>query len=124
MDCRLWHYGDMTKKRIVLIVTCLLVAALGAWLAIVRGKNGEEIATAVSALGAVAAVGVAIWAALRGSQGETSMRVSRTGKATTETGNANSGISIKADTVGSGKAERTGDAKSGKGHANTGIQQE
>ena len=111
-------------RRIVLIVTCVLVAALGVWLALAQGKGGNEIATAVSALAAVAAVGIAIWAALRGSPGETLLKASRTGKATTQTGNANTGVSTKAGSAGTGKAERTGDAKSAEGNANTGIQQE
>jgi hypothetical protein len=114
----------MITRRVVLIATCLLVAVLGAWLALVGWEDGDKIATSASALAAVAAVGVAVWAALRTSQGGTSLMASRTGNATTEAGTANTGVSTKADMKGSRRAERTGDARSSNGDANTGVQQD
>lgn len=113
----------MNTGRVVLIVTCLLVAALGVWLVIVRWEAGDKIATSVSALAAVAAVGVAVWAALRASRAGTSLVASHTGKATSKTDKANTGVFVKANMNGSKKAIRTGEADS-ESDANTGVQQD
>lgn len=109
----------------MLIVSCLVVAGLAAWFAVARWEDANKVATVASALGAVAAVGVAAWAALRTPLARRSFTVTRTGRATArEGGRANTGISGKADQVdGSVHVERTGDATaSGDSDANTGIQ--
>ncbi|MGX7827879.1 hypothetical protein ACTG9Q_22605 [Actinokineospora sp. 24-640] len=103
-------------------MTCALVAGLGGWFAVARWDQADRVAAIVSALGAVAAVGVAVWAAVRAPQGA-SVRVSRTGDATAHGGQANTGVSGEArHLAGPVVAEKTGDAAaSGDGDANTGI---
>ncbi|CAM3959184.1 hypothetical protein KIPE111705_33505 [Kibdelosporangium persicum] len=107
--------------RIVLIVSCLLVAGLGVWFAVVRWEDANKIATAASALGAVAAVGVAVWAALRTPPARKSVKVSNTGDATADSGGrAITGVVGNAGHV---RVTRTGDAKaSGGGDAVSGAQ--
>ena len=101
-----------------LVVTCVVVAGLGVWFAIARWEDANRVATVASALGALAAVGVAVWAAVRGS-GKT-LTVSDTGRATAEHGKAITGVSGHAD--GPIRVERTGDAKAtGGGDAITGA---
>jgi hypothetical protein len=56
----------MTLKRMVLVVTCVLVAVLGWVFAVSQWETASRIATVASALAGVAAVGVGIWAALPG----------------------------------------------------------
>ncbi|MFI5589363.1 hypothetical protein ACIA5G_30215 [Amycolatopsis sp. NPDC051758] len=115
----------MTAGRVTLIVTCVLVAGLAGWLALARWDDANKVATAVSALGAVAAVGVAVWAVIRAPKAGRSMAVSDTGRATaTSGGKAVTGFSGKADsTTGSVQVERTGDAQaSGDGNAVSGVQ--
>jgi hypothetical protein len=56
----------MTLKRVVLVMTCMVVAALGWIFAVSRWETASRIATVASALAGVAAVGVGIWAALPG----------------------------------------------------------
>jgi hypothetical protein len=107
----------------VLLVTFLLVAGLGVWFAIARWDVADHGAAVVSALGAVAAVGVAVWAALRDS-GNGDVGVSRTGRATARRdGVASSGVRIKSRrSRGQLRAGRTGDATATDGGAaNTGI---
>lgn len=117
--------SSMTTGRIALLVTCMLVAGLGVWLAIARWDDANKVATSVSALGAVAAVGVAVWAVKRAPKTGGSIVVSETGRArATSQGNAVSGVSGEAgrDDVGSIRAERTGDAEaSGGGDATSGV---
>jgi cytosine/uracil/thiamine/allantoin permease len=106
----------MSLGRVALVITCLVVAGLGVWFTVAKWDDANKIATVASALGAVAAVGVAIWAAMRTSSG-TSVRVSDTGQATGT--NANTGFRGKTD--GSVTVKRTGSAKASGGDANTGI---
>lgn len=47
-------------------VTCLLVSGLGGVFTVTQWDRASRIATVVSALAAVAAVGVAVWAAISG----------------------------------------------------------
>ncbi|MEV1120999.1 hypothetical protein AB0I91_38600 [Actinosynnema sp. NPDC049800] len=121
------HMGDaltMTVGRAVLITTFIAVAGLGVWFAVAEWADANKIAAVASALGAVAAVGVAVWAALRGTNSGRSVVVSHTGDATAEEGaDANTGIRGKARGVGSMQVRNTGNAKAtGGGNANTGIQ--
>jgi hypothetical protein len=57
----------MSTRRLVLLLTALAVAALAAIFAIVGWAQAERIAIVVAGLVAVAALGVAVWAALPGS---------------------------------------------------------
>lgn len=100
--------------RAVLIVTCLVVAACTAAFTLLQWDQANRLATSLSALGAVGAIGVAIWAALR--QPNTKIRVSNTGKATSGAeGKALTGLTgpagISADVV----IESTGDADASQG---------
>ncbi|MEU0225663.1 hypothetical protein ABZ177_15090 [Streptomyces sp. NPDC006284] len=79
----------ITLRVAVLSGTGLLVAALGAWPAVVRWEDGDRTATSVSALAAVAAVGVSVRAALHASREQPTLVASRTGSATTRRGDAN-----------------------------------
>ncbi len=115
----------MTIGRIAILVTCVLVAGLGGWLAILRWDDANKVATSVSALGAVAAVGVAVWAVVRAPGTGRSIVVSETGRANaTSHGKAVTGVSAKAGKdVGSIRMERTGDAQaSGGGDAVSGVE--
>lgn len=115
----------MNVGRVTLVASCLVVAGLGMWFVVARWDQANKVATAVSALGALAAVGVAIWSALRPAQPQRSLTVTDTGRATAEDGGrAVTGMSGRASRVdGPLRVERTGDAKaSGGGDAVTGAQ--
>lgn len=107
--------------RIAVVATCVVVAALGGFFAIAQWDDANRVATVSSALGAVAAVGVAVWAATRTPNGR-SIEVTGTGNATAGSrGTANTGLRGQAD--GDITVRDTGDAKTtGGGQANTGIQ--
>ncbi|MGK3202803.1 hypothetical protein [Amycolatopsis sp. MEPSY49] len=113
----------MTVGRVALLVTCVLVAGLGTWIAIARWEDANKVATAVSALGAVAAVGVAVWAVVRTPRTSKAIVVTDTGKAKSASGgHAVTGVTGTPghDSV---RAERTGDAESsGGGDAVSGVQ--
>ena len=114
----------MNKGRAALIVTCGVVAGLGAWFAIARWEDANRIATVASALGAVAAVGIAIWAALRTPARPNSINIKDTGKANADSGgHANTGLRGKAASLDGGlEISGTGDAEStGRGNASTGL---
>jgi hypothetical protein len=114
----------MDARRIVLIATAGVVAVLAVTLVALRWDSANEIAVVVSALAAVAAVGVAIWAALPAGSGK-GMRISRTGRATAGPGGrANTGVSGPAGSLpDSVIVDRTGDADAASGgDANSGIQ--
>jgi cytosine/uracil/thiamine/allantoin permease len=116
----------MSTRRVVLVVTFLVVAGLGVWFAVAQWDQANRVATVASALGAVAAVGVAVWAALRGSGADEagSLRVSRSGTAIAgRGGTANTGVRASASTLrGPVGVNRSGDADaSGGGDANSGI---
>ncbi|MEV1083738.1 hypothetical protein AB0I98_36935 [Streptomyces sp. NPDC050211] len=113
----------MTARRVVIVVTGLAVAATGGLLAMTKSS---WTATVLSALAAVAAVGVAVWAALPGSSSrpETSIRVSGSGPARSGPGgSANTGLTGPVTGLrGSMDVERSGaaDASDG-GNASSGI---
>jgi hypothetical protein len=112
---------DVNGGRVVLIVTCLVVAGLGVTFVLLGWDQANRVATVASALGAVAAVGIAVWAALPGRA--TSIRASRTGTATARDGGvAVSGVQGPATPAGPLHADRTGDATgTADGQATSGI---
>ena len=117
----------MNRRRAAGAVTIVAVGTMAALLLVPGWGMASRIAIVVSALAAVAAVGVAVWAALpaASSGSEAGVRVSRTGRAVTgSTGQANSGVTGPASAMtGPVQADRTGDASaSGGGDANTGVQ--
>jgi hypothetical protein len=107
----------MNVGRIVLYVTCAAVAVLCGGFALLNWDIAVRWATVIAAVAAVAAIGVAVWATIRGPSG---VQASNTGSATVGPGGkANTGIRGKVE---SAKVNNTGDAKAGKdGEANTGI---
>ena len=131
----------VNARRIVLIVSCAAVAGLGVLLTVLRWGRADHLATVVSCLAAVAAVGVGIWAALPARPTPTGadpagatdperrlvIRASDTGHAIAGPGGrANSGVVAPKgdDAPASGEitAERTGDAHASRdSDANTGI---
>lgn len=113
----------MSVQRAVLVVTCLAVAALGGVFAFVRWEQAAHVATVVSALVAVAALGVAVWAGLPGSR-PAALRVSNTGEARAGAGGtAVSGLTGPATTGrGTVEVEHTGPADAtGGGDAVSGV---
>jgi hypothetical protein len=113
----------MNLRRMVLLVTVLAVAGLLAWLSVVKWDSASKIATVVCALGAVAAVGVALWAALPAAQWTKDILASRTGKAVAR-GGGSATTGVRAPGGGSGgpiRADRTGDAEADGGDATSGI---
>jgi hypothetical protein len=116
--------GSVSARRWVAMVTAGVVAVLLVLLVLLRWDSANKIGVVVSALAAVAAVGVAIWAAFPAASGM-SVRVLRTGRATAGPGGrANSGVSGPADSFPSDVlVDRSGDADASKGgDANSGIQ--
>ena len=107
----------MSSRRGVLLATCLMVAGLAGWFAVAKWDQASRIATVISALGAVAAVGVAVWAALPRSDNERTIRVSDTGSATARPGgSATSGrTGPGAGLSGRIVVERTGPADASEG---------
>ena len=103
------------------MITCLLLAGLGGVFALTQWDRASRIATVVSALAAVAAVGVAVWAAPPRS-GAT-VRVSNTGEAIAGVGGrANSGLTgrvgelkgpVEVEATGRADASNGGEADSG-----------
>lgn len=70
----------VNARRVVLIVACLVIAGLAVVFLVTERDESVWIATVVSALVAVAALGVALWAALPSTV--RGVRVSGTGSAT------------------------------------------
>ncbi|MGZ3143405.1 hypothetical protein ACVDFE_15715 [Lentzea chajnantorensis] len=113
-----------TIGRTSLVVTLLAVAGLGFWFAIARWEDANKVAAIASALGAIAAVGIAIWAALINRSRASQMIISGTNDAETHgEGDANTGLQGKTSKmIGSVEVRNTGKATAtGGGHANTGI---
>jgi hypothetical protein len=114
----------MSSRRVVLGITGLVMAALAVAFMVVRWDRADRIATAVTVLTGVAALGITAWAALPRGRQEPEIRVSGSGKATAEDGgSAVSGVSGLAGS-GPGRAEVTdsGDAHaSGGGDATSGV---
>lgn len=116
----------MGKGRWVLVVTCSIVAVLAASFLSLQWDQANRLATSVSALAGVAAVGVAVWAVLsaRKNSGAPSLKVKRTGNAeATGDGRSNTGIRARRGEVpGDLDVRRSGDAtSSGRGDASSGI---
>jgi hypothetical protein len=114
----------MNPRRLVLLVTCLVVAGLLVWFMVVKWSNANKIATVVSTLAAVAAVGVAVWAALPRSVSKGEAVAARTGKAVARgRSTAVSGVAAPAgQPTRQLKADRTGDADaSDGGEATSGV---
>lgn len=114
----------MTARRIVLLITGLVVAGLGAAFAVLRWDDANRVATVASALATVAALGLAVWAALPGGRPGHTLRVSHTGKAVAGAGGtAVSGVSGSAGSAtGDIDVHDTGDAEaSGGGNATSGV---
>ena len=121
---RLWDPVGVNLRRTVVLTTCLAVAGLLVWLALVKWSTASKVTSVVSALAAVAAVGVAVLAVLPGSAVTRRLQATRTGQAVAEgNSSATSGIKAKAGrSPEQVKASRTGDAKaSGGGEATSGI---
>lgn len=104
-----------------MVVTCLVIAGLGVTFVLLAWDQANRVATVASALGAVAAVGVAIWAALQGRT--SSVRASRTGAATARDGGvAVSGVQGLSAPAVPLHVDRTGDATgTADGQATSGI---
>jgi hypothetical protein len=119
--------GGVNTGRVVVVVTCVVVAGLGAWFAVARWDEANRVATVASALAAVGVVGIAIWAAVRtpaASPGPArSVTVSDTGNATADAGGrAVTGLTGTPGAASSIRVRRTGDARtSGEGDAITGA---
>jgi hypothetical protein len=109
-------------RRVVLVMTCVIVATLAVVLTVLRWEQANKVATSASALAGVAAVGLAVWAAIRGSSAR--VRVSNTGKATSGPGGkAVTGMSGPVAGAEEVVVDRTGDADaSGGGDASSGVQ--
>jgi hypothetical protein len=118
-------YCCVNVGRVVLVVTSGVVAGLATWLAAASWDQASRVATVASALAAVAAVGVAVWAAVRGpAAGSGSVKVSDTGTAVAgRQGLANTGARMRRWAgVGRVRAQHTGDAvASDGGDTNTGV---
>lgn len=114
----------MSARRVALIATASAVAVLGVVLAVVRWDDANKMAVVVSALAAVAAVGISVWAALPSTSSPgPGWRVSRTGRALArQRGQANTGISAPGTSTPTVvQVDNTGDAEAAQGDANSGI---
>lgn len=113
----------MSGRRLVLLITGLVVAGLGGVFSATQWDRANRIATVVSVLAAVAAVGIAVWAALPASKPGSVVRVSVTGKATaTRGGTAITGASGPVgSTPGLVEVKDTGDADASGGDAASGV---
>lgn len=114
----------VTVRRIVIIVTGVVVTGLCVVFVWVGWGNANMLAAVISAVAGVAAVGATVWAAA-GQPGvdgsRVRLRVVRTGAATATAGGfANAGIMGRGVDGLEAVAEDTGDAR-GSGDANTGI---
>ncbi|MEV7907710.1 hypothetical protein [Streptomyces anulatus] len=111
----------MGARRGVLAVTCVVVAVFGVVFTVIQWEQANRIATSVSALAALAAVGIAVWAALPGTPPGTRIRVSGTGRAVSGPGGqAVSGAVAAA--AGEIVVERTADADASEGgEATSGV---
>ncbi|MFD4411117.1 hypothetical protein [Streptomyces sp. NPDC058475] len=114
----------MSARRVALMATASAVAVLGVVLTVVRWDDANKMAVVVSALAAVAAVGISVWAALPGgsSRGQ-GWQASRTGRAVaSQQGQANTGISTPATSAPTVvEVNNTGDAEATGGDANSGV---
>lgn len=114
----------MTTRRWVLVGTSVTVAALAAVFAVLGWDATDKVASGVSALTGVAALGVAVWVAWPTPSRSKSMHIADTGQAKVSGGGrANTGFSGARGGPDRLRVERTGDADaSDGGDANTGAQ--
>jgi hypothetical protein len=114
----------MTVQRWALAGTAVMVVVLTMTFAVLGWDRADKAGSMVSALAAVASVGVAVWAAWPAASGNGSVRVSDTGKATTGGGGrANAGFTGPAGSMpGRVRVRRTGDADARDGDANSGVE--
>lgn len=111
----------VTVRRVVIGLTFVAVVGLGAVLLLSGSSDTNMIGTVVSALAAVAAVGVAVWAGLP-TLGESQVRRSGRAVARGRGSEANTGVLGERDENRRGTVEQTGDAwAAGGGKANTGL---
>lgn len=112
----------MNSARVALVASGVVVAVLAVLFLVLEWDDANKIATSVSALAGVAAVGVAVWAAWPVvAEGRSGVRVSRTGKATAGPGGrANTGLSAGGSVPDGVRVDRTGDAEGG--DANSGVE--
>lgn len=122
----------MDGRKSAVVATAGAVTVLAVVLAVVRWDDANKIASSVSALAGIAAVGVGVWAALRGTADGGnpsgtrggSLHVSRTGRAVAGRGSrANTGVTGSGDALPAEvRVEHTGDAEaSDEGEADSGI---
>ncbi|MEV4210101.1 hypothetical protein [Micromonospora sp. NPDC049662] len=112
----------MKLGRWILVITLLAVAGLGFWFSVARWDDASKIASALSAMAGIAAVGVTVWAALRGTATSSKYTVKNSGNASSSSGDANTGVRGKADPAAlSVKIRNSGDAESKDGNSNTGL---
>ncbi|MEU3019181.1 hypothetical protein ABZ635_17520 [Nocardiopsis sp. NPDC007018] len=118
----------MDKGRWVVVVTCAVVAVLCAALVLLQWEQANRLATSASALAGLAAVGVAVWAALRPGQARTTGGVTVRDSGTARAdggGRATSGVRLPGRRESRDLRVRgSGDAiASGDGEAVSGIDQ-
>jgi hypothetical protein len=105
----------MSTRRLVLFLTASVVAALVAIFVWVGWDQAGRIATVIAGLVAVAALGVAVWAALPGGR-SAGIRVSHTGPARASKGGiATTGLSGTTHPARPVEVEHTGPADAGEG---------
>lgn len=123
----------MSGRRIAVLLTAVLVTILAVLLVMLRWDDANKVAVVASALAAVAAVGVGVWAALpRTSRSDKrssgpGWRVSQSGSATAgRSGRAVSGITDQSGSLPDEvQVDRSGDARTGDdGDAVSGISKE
>lgn len=111
-------------RRVVIPLTFLLVAGLAAVFAVSGWDQADKIASIVSALVAVAALGVGVWAALPGSAQGVHVRAVRTGTAMASGpgSRANTGVTGRVSASETVMIEGTGNARATDGgSANSGV---
>ncbi|MDI1460677.1 hypothetical protein QEZ54_06850 [Catellatospora sp. KI3] len=112
----------MNARRLVLMITLFGVAATALLLSLVGNDHLADASAVVSALAAVAALGVAAWAALPGRRAG-GIRVSDTGPAEARgSGSAVSGVTAPAGRSGEISVRGTGRAEAADGgEATSGV---
>jgi hypothetical protein len=118
----------MNGRRIAVGATVLTVAVLAVVLRVLHWDTASKVVAVVSALSAVAVVGVTVWGALPGRSAESTNHVAvrKTGRAKAGPGGqANTGLRAPAGSLPDEVVvESTGDADASGGDANTGIRLE
>lgn len=117
------HNDRMTARRVVVLVTCVVVAGLAGLFSVNSWTKANQIATVVSALVGAAALGVAVLTTwhVHGS-GPRALRTGRA-SATGAGSSANTGIRGRSVRAGAVHVERSGDAHAADGgEANSGAE--